>query len=308
MRIATRRSPLARWQAERVANLLRDLSDPPQVEVVAVDTSGDRARDVPLDRIGGQGVFVKDVQAAVLDGRADLAVHSAKDLPGAETEGLVLAAVPERADRRDAMVGMSLAELPTAAIVATGSNRRRAQLAWIRPDLKFVGLRGNIATRLDRTPRSGAVVVAVAALERLGLEGRATQILEPADMLPQVGQGALAVECRADDEESTELAREIDVAMLHSELSAERSFLAALGAGCTLPVAASANVVEGVVTLEGLMASRDGRIVLRRRAEGSDPVALGRSLASDLLWRCGGTSLGDWSDDSEIGADAPRLP
>jgi len=288
--------------------LLRDLSDPPQVEVVAVDTSGDRARDVPLDRIGGQGVFVKDVQAAVLDGRADLAVHSAKDLPGAETEGLVLAAVPERADRRDAMVGMSLAELPTAAIVATGSNRRRAQLAWIRPDLKFVGLRGNIATRLDRTPRSGAVVVAVAALERLGLEGRATQILEPADMLPQVGQGALAVECRADDEESTELAREIDVAMLHSELSAERSFLAALGAGCTLPVAASANVVEGVVTLEGLMASRDGRIVLRRRAEGSDPVALGRSLASDLLWRCGGTSLGDWSDDSEIGADAPRLP
>ena len=288
--------------------MLRDLSDPPQVEVVAVDTSGDRARDVPLDRIGGQGVFVKDVQAAVLDGRADLAVHSAKDLPGAETEGLVLAAVPERADRRDAMVGMSLAELPTAAIVATGSNRRRAQLAWIRPDLKFVGLRGNIATRLDRTPRSGAVVVAVAALERLGLEGRATQILEPADMLPQVGQGALAVECRADDEESTELAREIDVAMLHSELSAERSFLAALGAGCTLPVAASANVVEGVVTLEGLMASRDGRIVLRRRAEGSDPVALGRSLASDLLWRCGGTSLGDWSDDSEIGADAPRLP
>ena len=169
------------------------------VELVLITTSGDQRRDVPVWELGGQGVFVKEVQAAVLDGRADLAVHSAKDLPSWTAEGLVLEAVLERADARDALVGSRLADLQPGALVATGSVRRRAQLAWVRPDLTFAGLRGNIGTRLDRVPDGGAVVVAAAALARLGLLGRAAEILPPAIMLPQVGQGAIAVECRAGD-------------------------------------------------------------------------------------------------------------
>ncbi len=170
------------------------------VELVVIATSGDQRRDVPVWELGGQGVFVKEVQAAVLDGRADVAVHSAKDLPSWTPEGLVLAAITERADPRDALVGTRLADLQPGAQVATGSVRRRAQLAWVRPDLTFTGLRGNIGTRLERVPDGGAVVVAAAALARLGLLDRAAEILPTAVMLPQVGQGAIGVECRAGDD------------------------------------------------------------------------------------------------------------
>ena len=183
LRAATRGSPLALWQ----------------VEPVVVETSGDIVLDRPIWEIGGKGVFVKEVQAAVLDGRADFAVHSAKDLPSVEVPGLVLACVPERGEPRDALVGSTLADLPTGALVATGSVRRRSQLAWLRPDLTFTGLRGNIATRLAKAPDFGAIVMAAAALERLGLADRAAEVLEPDVMLPQVGQGALAIECRAND-------------------------------------------------------------------------------------------------------------
>jgi hydroxymethylbilane synthase len=264
---------------------------------VVVETSGDRQPDVSLERIGGQGVFVKEVQAAVLDGRADLAVHSAKDLTAITTPGLVFAAVPERADRRDALVGRSLQGLRTGATVATGSVRRRAQLAWLRPDLSFVDLRGNMATRVERSLEVGAGLVAAAALERLGLAGHIAEILEPGVMVPQVAQGALAVECRRGDDRIVELLAAIDDHAAHAEVRAERAFLAGLGAGCTLPLGASATWVDGSVELTGMVASRDGAVVLRRRGAGTDPEAVGAALARFLLDEGGARSLGDWAPE-----------
>ncbi|MGQ0617770.1 MAG: hydroxymethylbilane synthase, partial [Acidimicrobiia bacterium] len=203
LRIATRGSPLARWQAGHVASLLRADAADEIVELVVVETSADRRLDVPLWEIGGKGVFVKEVQAAVLDGRADLAVHSAKDLPSLTHPGLVLAAVPLRGDARDALVGGRIEELRPGARVGTGSARRRAQLADHRPDLTFVGLRGNMESRVARAADLDAVVVAAVALERLGLGAQLTQVLEPVLLLPQVGPGALAGACRADPDTTT---------------------------------------------------------------------------------------------------------
>jgi hydroxymethylbilane synthase len=263
-------------------------------EVVVVETAGDRRQDQPVWEIGGQGVFVKEVQAAVLDGRADAAVHSAKDLPSAAAPGLTIAAVPERADPRDALVGARLDQLGPGAPVATGSVRRRAQLAWLRPDLTFVSLRGNIATRLDRIPPGGAIVMAAAALLRLGLEPEVIEVLEPHAMLPQVGQGAIAVECRAGDEAVAEALAALDHRPSRVALTAERGFLARLGGGCDLPVGAYAvQAPGGELTVEGLLASLDGRSVIRSRATGpaEDAAALGSRLADELLAAGGGFLL-----------------
>jgi hydroxymethylbilane synthase len=277
VRVATRGSALARWQAERIVQLLDD-----DAELLIVSTTGDQRADEPLHRIGGTGVFVKEIQEAVLDGRADLAVHSAKDLPPEPAPGLVLAACPERADPRDALVGARLAELPTGAVVATGSVRRRAQLAARRPDLGFAELRGNIQTRLDKAEAFDAIVVAAAALDRLGLADRATERLSFADMLPQVGQGALAVECRVDDDATRSRLTAIDDPGLHRIIDAERAFLSALGAGCALPVAAHGTAHDSEIVLEGLLASDDGRRVCRDEVRATDPVAAGRALAARL--------------------------
>jgi len=259
------------------------------VDVVVVETTGDRRLDVSIHQLGGQGVFVKEVQAAVLEGRADLAVHSAKDLPSTATPGLVIAAVPDREDPRDALVGARLSELAPGARVATGSVRRRAQLAAMRPDLTFQGLRGNIETRLAKAGVDGvdAVVVAMAALRRLGLADQASDVLAPAVMVPQVAQGALAVECRADDEEAIARVRAIEDAAARWAVDAERAFLARLGSGCDLPVGAYAT--NGQLT--GLLCSLDGRVVLRRRTAGDDPVVLGEEVAAHLLDRAGGGAL-----------------
>jgi hydroxymethylbilane synthase len=296
LRAATRRSELARWQTSHVGELLgRD------VEAVVVDTSGDRRGDVPIWEIGGQGVFVKEVQAAVLDGRADVAVHSAKDLPSSPTPGLVLAAVPEREDPRDALVGSKLDELAPGAVVATGSVRRRAQLAWIRPDLTFAGLRGNIATRLARAPRYDAVVVALAALRRLGRTDRVAEALDPSVMLPQVSQGALAVECRLDDEATRAALQAVDHAASRRAVDAERAFLAELGGSCDLPVGAYAQPVgAGDLELSGMVSSLDGRLMLRHAMTGTDPATLGRELARRLLDDCGGRAVLD--DLAGVGA------
>jgi hydroxymethylbilane synthase len=289
LRAATRGSELARWQTDHIGELLGR-----EIEAVVVDTSGDRRGEVPIWEIGGQGVFVKEVQAAVLDGRADVAVHSAKDLPSAPTEGLVLAAVPERDDPRDALVGSALDELPPGAVVATGSVRRRAQLAWLRPDLTFAGLRGNIATRLTKAPRYDAVVVALAALRRLGRTDRAAEAVDPALMLPQVSQGALAVECRIDDEATLAAVAAIDHPPSRLTVGAERAFLAELGGSCDLPVAAHARRLgNDELELAGMVSSLDGRLMLRQTASGSEPGALGRSLARHLLDDCGGRAILD---------------
>jgi hydroxymethylbilane synthase len=295
IRLATRGSALARWQAEEVGRLLAGAHPGVEATLVVVETLGDLRLDREVWELGGQGVFVKEVQVAVLTGRADLAVHSAKDLTSTTAPGLALAAMPLRADPRDALVGRSLADLAEGAMVATGSVRRRAQLAALRPDLTFVGLRGNIATRLDKVPVDGAVLVARAALDRLGLAGRAAQTLEPAVMLPQVGQGAIAVECRADDERSRTLLAAIDDPTISVAVRAERAFLARLGGGCDLPVAAYATVDGDRVTIEGLVAAADGSAVLRDRRSGSrsEATAMGEALAAALLDDAGGRALLD---------------
>ncbi|MFI5054027.1 MAG: hydroxymethylbilane synthase, partial [Acidimicrobiia bacterium] len=239
----------------------------------------------------------KEVQQAVLDDRADLAVHSAKDLPAsAAPDGIVLAAVPERVDPRDALVGSTLDALAPGARIGTGSVRRRAQLAARRPDLTFAELRGNVPTRLERAEAFDAIVVAAAALERLGVAGRATEILEPSVMLPQVGQGALAVECRTDDDETRDRLAAIDDTLAHAAVGAERAFLAQLGGGCDLPCGALATVEEGVVTVAALLASLDGRIVVRAIGRSASPLAAGTNAAEDLLEH-GGRMLLDGLDD-----------
>jgi hydroxymethylbilane synthase len=278
LRIATRGSALARWQAARVGELLGD-----DVELVIVSTSGDQRHDVPIHTMGGTGVFVKEVQDAVLEERADVAVHSAKDMPAITPPGLAIGAVPERADARDAMVGSTLDALPRGARVATGSVRRRAQLAAVRPDLEFVELRGNVDTRLAKAADHGAIVLACAGLDRLGHAQRIAERLNTTTMLPMVGQGALAVECRSDD--TTTLARldAIDDDDAHDALVAERTFLADLGGGCTLPCAAHAVVRDAMVWIDALLASPDGVSVVRAHASAPDAVTAGNDVAAQVL-------------------------
>ena len=285
LRIATRGSDLARWQANHVAALLDT-----EVELVVVETSGDREQQEPIWRFGGKGVFVKEVQWAVLEGRADLAVHSAKDLPSGSIDGLVLAAVPERGDPRDALVGTPLVDLPPGARVATGSVRRRAQLADLRPDLTFDGLRGNIPTRVAKADGYDAIVVAAVALERLEMSDRIADVLPTSVMVPQVAQGALAVECRSDDDATRDALAAIEDHDSRRAVDAERGFLAELGGDCDLPAGAYATTTGGL-RLEGLLASLDGRIILRHRAEGEAPEALGRAVARHLLDQAGGHAL-----------------
>jgi hydroxymethylbilane synthase len=287
--VATRGSALARWQAERVADRLAG-----PVELHVVSTRGDRDSTSTIHALGGTGVFVKEVQDAVLRGDADLAVHSAKDLPAGTPDGLVLAAIPERGDPRDALVGTPLDALPTGAHVGTGSVRRRAQLAALRPDLTFGELRGNIPTRLEKAAAFDAAVVAAAALDRLGLSDRIAERLAPSTLLPQVGQGALAVECRADDTDTIAALTAIDDPTAHREVRAERAFLDRLGGGCNLPCGALARPGhDGTLVLDALLASLDGRIVLRVRGEGTDPEALGVDVARRLLEDEGGATLLD---------------
>jgi len=292
LRLATRASPLALWQAGRVASLLKAVHPGLEIDVITVTTSGDRNSGVPVWEMGGQGVFVREVQAAVTAGRADIAVHSAKDLQPLPSPGLCLAAVPERADPRDVLVGARLSDLAPGAIVATGSQRRRAQLAALRPDLAFQGLRGNIGARLSGVPPGGAIVVALAALSRLGLEPAPMEVLGTDVMLPQVAQGAIAVECRADDAESIRLLGPIDQTPTRRAVDAERAFLVTVGGACDLPVAGYAVTKAGVIHLEGLVARLDGTVVVRRGADGPPQRAneLGREVA-ELVLAGGGSEL-----------------
>jgi len=277
LRLATRGSRLARWQAAWVAAAVGG-----EVELVVVDTAGDRRRDVPLSAIGGQGVFVKEVEAAVLDGRADAAVHSAKDLPARTEPGLRLAAVGRREDPRDALVGAPLAAIPAGGVVATGSARRRALLLDVRPDLTFADLRGNIPTRLEKASAFDAIVVALAALVRLELADRVSESLDPEVFVPQVGQGAIAVECRADDAATAARLQPADDPATYRAVAAERAFLAALGGGCTLPVGAYATGGTEL-TLRAVLATADERTLHRLTVTGTDPVGLGEEAARAML-------------------------
>lgn len=268
-----------------MAGLLTAADPSVHIDLVEVYTRGDRRLDLPISELGGKGVFAKEVQQAVLDGRADFAVHSAKDLPSVTVPGLVLAAVPERGDARDALVGSTLDGLPDGARVATGSARRRVQLAERRPDLDFHELRGNMATRLAKADGFDAIVVAAVAFERLGWADRLTEVLATDVLLPQVGQGALAVECRADDQPTRGLLAAIEHRPSRCRVDAERAFLAELGGDCDLPAGAHAVPAEvsgDVLRLDAMLASPDGRTLWRRSGRGDDPEALGRSVAQRL--------------------------
>ena len=287
IRIATRGSDLALWQARFVASKLGRES-----ELVIVSTRGDRDQASSLSEMGGQGVFVKEVQAALLDGRADLAVHSAKDLPVMSPDGLAIGAFPERGDVRDALVGKALGELQSGEVIATGSLRRQVQLKFMRPDLEFTSLRGNIATRIAMAQRYGAVVVAYAALERLGRLDAIAQVFGPEEMIPQVGQGALAVECRSSDDDLQACLSAIDDPNTRLAVESERSFLERLGGGCSLPVGAYATVDAAVkrIDLIAFIGSPNASFGVHAAGSGFDPHELGARLGQELLDK-GGLNL-----------------
>jgi hydroxymethylbilane synthase len=240
LRLATRGSAQARTQAQAVADALMAAHPGRTVELVFVETLGDRTQhaDVPLHTIGGQGVFVKEVQSAVLRGDADIAAHSAKDLPSVTADGLELGAFCRRRDARDVLIGATLDALTLGAPVATGSVRRRAQLSFVRPDLQFLELRGNIHTRLGKVPPDGAIVMAAAALDILGLMDEISDYLPPESFVPSPGQGCVAIECRAGDDDMLEALATIDHPPSRRAVEVERAFLAELGSGCSLPVGA----------------------------------------------------------------------
>src|SRR6202167_5050186 len=258
LRLATRRSPLALIQAAFVRDHLR--AHGIDAQLVHIETRGDIQSDVPLTILGGQGVFAIEIQRAVLEGDADVAVHSAKDLPSVTPPGLVLASVPERRDAADVLVGRSLAGLGPGATVATGSPRRAAVLLERRPDLRVIGLRGNMATRFAAVNEPGvdAVVVAAAALERLDEQGLIAERLDTQWFVPQVGQGALALEVRDDDDETATVMAQLNVPDELAAVLAERAFLEELGAGCSVPCGAHARVLNDTIALRGVMLSVDG--------------------------------------------------
>lgn len=288
LRIATRASDLAIWQAEHVAGLLRTVHPDCTIELVRITTQADKNLSVPIAQIGGKGVFAKEIQQAVVDGRADIAVHSAKDLPAAQVPGLMLGAVPERGDARDALVGAELNDLAHGATVGTGSARRAVQLRALRPDLKIVGLRGNIAKRLSRIGELDAVVVAAVALERLNLDEQLAQVFSVEEVVPQVAQGALAIECRrGDDAVAAQLAM-IEDGPSRLRVDAERAFLARLGGDCDMPAGAHATLsADGMLRLVGVLAPETHRKMNRFEASGvattESAHALGTHVAQTLL-------------------------
>jgi len=282
VRIATRGSELALWQAHFVRDALLEAGVCENVDVVIVSTSGDRDQTTPLHEIGGKGIFVKEIQAAVLDGRADLAVHSAKDMPAISPDALCVGAVPERADPRDVLIGCRFHDLPEAARIGTGSVRRRAQLAALRPDLQFDELRGNIATRLDRLGDFDAIVMAAAALDRLDLHPDEVDVMSTEQMVPQVGQGTLAIECRADHAGAIDALAAITHAESKALFESERAFLLELGGDCTLPAGACATTVDGGFSITGFLASEDLSTSHQITVTGPNGPALGTSLAGEL--------------------------
>ena len=284
LRLATRGSAQARTQAQAVADALMAADPGRVVELVFVETLGDRTQhdNVPLHSIGGQGVFVKEVQSAVLRGDADMAVHSAKDLPSFVAEGLQLAAFCERRDARDVLIGSTLDGLANGAPVATGSVRRRAQLKVARPDLHFLELRGNIHTRLGKVPDGGAIVMAAAALHVLDLVSEITDYLPPASFVPSPGQGCVAVECRVDDDEMAKLLAAIDHAATRLAVEVERAFLAELGSGCSMPVGAHVSGATLTVFLGAADGARHLTEAIKLPAEHDLAVARSAELARSV--------------------------
>jgi hydroxymethylbilane synthase len=289
VRIATRRSPLAKWQANHVADLLRKNEPGLEVRLHELVTRGDKILEVPLAQVGGKGLFVKEIEDALLAGDAEVAVHSMKDLPAMLADGLVIGAVPEREDPRDALCSprwKTLSALPQGAKVGTSSLRRSAQLMALRPDLQIEVIRGNVETRLRKASEGlDAVVLAYAGLRRLGLGAHATYVFPPEEMLPAVAQGALALEARGSDAATLERLAALNDPDTRVRVEAERGFLARIEGGCQVPIAGHATLAGGKVTIRALVASLDGKRVIRGERTGApaDARALGVSLAEELL-------------------------
>lgn len=290
IRIATRRSPLAIWQAEHVAARLVAAHPGLAVRLLPMVTEGDRVVDRALAGAGGKGLFIKELEVAILAGEAELAVHSMKDVPAALPHGMVIAAVLMRADPRDAFVSnrhLGLDGLPNGARVGTSSLRRQCQLRRARPDLEITILRGNVGTRLQRLDHGefDAIILATAGLERLGLGGRIRERLPPQRMLPAVGQGTIGIECRAADARVRSLLAPLEHAPTRHCLEAERAFSARLGGSCQSPIAGHAELAGGILELQGLVGSPDGNTVYADRTAGAaaDAVKLGTALADRLI-------------------------
>jgi hydroxymethylbilane synthase len=290
VRVGTRGSPLARCQSEWVAGRLRALHPGLTVELVEIKTQGDRDRNSPLAAIGGQGVFTKEIQRALLESAVEIAVHSLKDLPTQGPEALCLGAVPPREELADALIApihLTLSALPAGASVGTGSLRRRAQLLYLRPDLKIVGMRGNVETRLNHALQGSldAVVLAEAGLRRLGLDCHVTERLGPPRFLPAVGQGALGIECRIDDATTRALLAPLDDTGAHRGVLAERRVLAELEGGCMIPVAAWGRAGPHGLCLDAAVFDPEGRDGVFASLIGSpdDPEDLGCRVAQALM-------------------------
>ena len=290
LRLGTRGSHLALWQANHIADRLRPFVDPRPVEIVIIETHGDVVQDRPIAAMGGFGVFTKSIQDALLADRVDVAVHSLKDLPTIPVPGLELTAVPPRGPTGDAFVSHKHArfeDLPQGAVVGTSSLRRKAQLLNRRPDLRVVDLRGNVETRLRKLREQSldAIVLAQAGLLRLGLGDAITEILDPGWMLPAVGQGAIGLECRAEDADTRHLVEAVNDPATWAAVRAERAMLCGLGGGCLVPIGSLTRVEGHLLTLRGAVLNPDGtrRVVDTHRGPVDQPLNLGAELAARLL-------------------------
>jgi hydroxymethylbilane synthase len=290
--VGSRGSALALTQTDMVIAALQRLHPGTTAEIHRITTRGDRVLDKSLSEIGGKGVFVKEIEDALLAGDIDCAVHSFKDLPAEQPEGLAIVAILQREDARDVLVtrdGRPLEALPAGVRIGTGSLRRVAQLRAIRPDLEVADIRGNVDTRLRKLDAGqyDGIVLAAAGLIRLGLHGRVAQFFDPDEFLPAPGQGALAVEMRIDDRTTRSLLAPLDHRLTHLAVTAEYTFMQQLGGGCQLPIAAHARVADGTLTLRGMIADSDASNPVYGQAEGSvaAPAALGQQLADQILRR-----------------------
>jgi hydroxymethylbilane synthase len=293
LRIGSRGSQLALWQANHIAAQLRGQNH--QVEIEIIHTTGDKIIDVPLAKVGAKGMFTKEIEDALAAGRIDLAVHSLKDLPTELSAEFEIAAIPPREDPRDAFCSVrysSLQELPQGARVGTSSLRREAQLKALRPDLMVHPLRGNVDTRLRKLEGGDydAVILACAGLRRLGKAGAVRQVMDIEVMCPAAGQGALAIEVRAGDSTARDALAFLDEVAARAETDCERALLQKMGGGCQVPIGANAKLAEGMLHLEAVVASPDGKSVLRESLSGPEPIALGELAAGRLLER-GGSSI-----------------
>jgi hydroxymethylbilane synthase len=287
--IGSRRSKLALTQTNWVADQLKQLGVPFEFEIKEIVTKGDKILDVTLSKVGGKGLFVKEIEQALLNKEIDMAVHSMKDMPAVLPDHLTIGCVPPREDHRDALISkenLALNDLPEGAVVGTSSLRRGAQLLSRRPDLEIKWIRGNIDTRLEklRNEDYDAIILAAAGLKRMGWsEDVVTEFLDPKICLPAVGQGALAIECRKDDQELLDQLAKLTSESTDRTVRAERAFLAEMEGGCQVPIAGYASLTDdGEVALTGLVASPDGKIIYKEIIKGTDPEQVGKTAASAL--------------------------